>query len=120
MNWALTSDNLKYNPAFSELGGNTIDAGAGTSVPVYGFLINTWRISPDEADHTLAVTGGIILVDGGGDPFVDTVGDFTVRINYQQPVQAIVVSISTGSGLSVEQDEQLMKTLTVGKFLGLK
>ncbi|MEN9405062.1 MAG: Synechococcus virus Syn5 [Candidatus Parcubacteria bacterium] len=120
VNWALTSDNLKYNPAFSELGGNTIDAGAGTSVPVYGFLINTWRISPDEADHTLAVTGGIILVDGGGDPFVDTVGDFTVRINYQQPVQAIVVSISTGSGLSVEQDEQLMKTLTVGKFLGLK
>jgi hypothetical protein len=120
VDWALTSNNLRYNAAFSELGGNTIDSGAGTKVPVYGFLVNSWRISPDETDHTLAVTGGIILVDGGGDPFVDTVGDYVVRINYQQPVQAIVVSVSTGSGLSAEQDEQLMKTLTVGKFLGLK
>lgn len=120
VDWALTDDNLQYLAAFSELGGNTIDSGAGTKVPVYGFLINGWRISPDEANHTLAVTGGIILVDGGGDPFVDTVGDYTVRINYQQPVQAIVVSVSTGSGLSEAQNTQLMKTLTVGKFLGLK
>jgi hypothetical protein len=92
VDWALTSDNLKYNNAFNELGGNTIDAGAGTSVPVYGFLTNDWRVAPDEDDHTLAVTGGIILVDGGGDPFVDTAGAYTVRINYQQPVQAITVS----------------------------
>lgn len=120
VNWALTGNNLQYLAAFSELGGNTIDSSAGTKVPVYGFLINSWRISPDEADHTLAVTGGIILVDGGGDPFVNTTGDYTVRINYQQPIQAIVVSVSTGSGLSEAQNEQLMKTLTVGKFLGLK
>jgi hypothetical protein len=100
VDWALTSDNLKYEAAFSELGGNTIDSGAGTSVPVYGFLVNDWRIAPDEADHTLAVTGGIILVDGGGDPFVDTTGDYVVRINYQQPVQAITVSTGGGGGAS--------------------
>lgn len=100
VDWALTSDNLKYLAAFSELGGNVIDSGAGTSVPVYGFLINNWRVAPDEADHTLAVTGGIILVSGGGDPFVDTTGDYTVRINYQQPVQAITVSTGGGGGAS--------------------
>jgi hypothetical protein len=98
VDWALTSNNLRYNNAFNELGGNTIDSGAGTSVPVYGFLVNSWRIAPDEADHTLAVTGGIILVDGGGDPFVDTTGAYTVRINYQQPVQAITVSTGGGGG----------------------
>ena len=56
------------------------------------FLTNSWRIAPDEADHTLVVTTGIVLVSGGGDPFVDTAGAYTVRINYQQPVQAITVA----------------------------
>ncbi len=118
VDWALTGDNLQYLSAFSELGGNDIDADAGTSVPVYAFLLNNWKISPDEASHTLSVTDGIILVDGGGDPFADTVGAYVVRINYQQPVQAITVS--SGSGLSEAENEQLMKTLTVNKFLGLK
>jgi hypothetical protein len=103
VDWALTSDNLKYNNAFNELGGNTIDSGAGTSVPVYGFLTNSWRIAPDEDDHTLAVSGGIILVDGGGDPFVDTAGAYTVRINYQQPVQAITVSTGGGGGATASE-----------------
>jgi hypothetical protein len=91
VDWALTSDNLKYKHCFNELGGNTIDSGAGTSVPVYGFLVNLWKVTPDDANHTLAVTGGILLVDGGGDPFDDVTGR-TIRINYQQPVQAITVS----------------------------
>lgn len=103
VDWALTSDNLKYNAAFTELGGNTIDAGAGTSVPVYGFLTNSWRIAPDEDDHTLNVARGIILVDGGGDPFVDTAGAYTVRINYQQPVQAITVSTGGGGGATASE-----------------
>lgn len=98
VDWALTGTNLRFLNAFNELGGNTIDAGAGTSVPVYAFLTNAWRIAPDEADHTLAVTGGIILVSGGGDPFVDVTGAWTVRINYQQPVQAITVSTGGGGG----------------------
>ncbi len=73
-------------------GGPEIDPIAGTVIPTYVFLENGWRIRPQELDHTLAVTGGVILVQGGGDPFVDTLADFTVRINYQQPVQAIGVS----------------------------
>ena len=106
--WALTGENLKYKNAFNELGGNTIDSGAGTSVPVYTFLVNGWKISPYEADHTLSVTGGILLVDGGGDPFNDTTGDYVVRINYQQPVQAI--TISTGNAaLTEEEHNKLMK-----------
>ena len=96
--WARTGDNSKYLPAFAPVGGDTIDAGAGTSVPLYAFLSNGWRIRPQEASHTLNVTGGVLLVEGGGDPFVPTLGAFNVRVNFSQPVQAITVATGGGSG----------------------
>lgn len=99
--WVLLSDNAKWLPAFSTVGGETIDPGAGTTVPLYAFLVNGWRLKPQEANHTLNVSGGVLLVDGGGDPFVNTTGAFTVRINYQQPVQAITVATGGGGGGSL-------------------
>lgn len=92
VDWLVISDNMKYPPAFTSVGGETIDAGTGTTVPAYVFLQNGWRIRPEESSHTLTVGGGILLVAGGGDPFLNPLGNFTVRINYQQPVQAIVVT----------------------------
>jgi hypothetical protein len=94
VDWALLGSNLRFFPAFQTQGGSDIDPGAGTSIPFYVYLINSWRVRPQEASHTLNVTGGVILVDGGGDPFVDTLGSYVVRVNYQQPVQAIVVNTS--------------------------
>lgn len=96
--WVQLSDNSKFLEAFASVGGDTIDAVAGTFIPAYTFLLNGWRIRPQEASHTLAVTNGILLVDGGGDPFVNTTGSFIVRINYQQPVQAITVATGGGGG----------------------
>lgn len=96
--WVQLADNAKWLPAFSSLGGDPIDPTAGTSVPLYAFLINGWRIRPQEASHTLNVAGGILLVDGGGDPFLNTLGSFVVRVNYQQPVQAITVATGGGGG----------------------
>jgi hypothetical protein len=90
--------NAQYQPAFNTVGGETINASAGTKVPLYAFLINGWKIKPQEANHTLNVTNGILLVDGGGDPFNNTTGSFVVRINYQQPVQAITVATGGGGG----------------------
>lgn len=103
IDWFLTSDNSKYLVAMSEIGGDDIDPGAGTKIPVYVFLENGWRIKPDEDDHTLTVTDGILLVSGGGDPFNDTTGDYVVRINYQQPVQAISFSSTGGGGASAAE-----------------
>lgn len=54
------------------------------------------RITPNLANHTLAVTEGIILVDGGGEPFLNSTG-YTVKINYQQPVQAITVTSTSAT-----------------------
>jgi hypothetical protein len=89
VDWFLTSDNSKYLPAFQQVGGDDIDESAGTKIPIYAFLMNGWKIKPQEASHTLTVSDGILLVNGGGDPFNNTTGSYVVRINYQQPVQAI-------------------------------
>jgi hypothetical protein len=102
VDWIALSDNSKYLPAFLVVGGDDIDPGAGTKIPIYAFLLNGWRIKPQEADHTLNVTDGILLVDGGGDPFNSTTGDYVVRINYQQPVQAISFSSEGGAGISAD------------------
>jgi len=90
--WLAGGQALGFAFPFRPVGGDDIDAVAGTAVPLYAFLTGGWRVRPDEAHHTLKVTGAVLAVDGGGDPFVDTIGDYTVRINYQQPVQAIAVA----------------------------
>lgn len=95
--WILVSDNSKYLSAFSVVGGDDISLADGTKVPLYAFLENGWRIRPQEANHTLNVKSGILLVAGGGDPFINTIGSFVVRVNYQQPVQAITVNTAGGS-----------------------
>jgi len=102
VDWFLTGDNSKYLPAFSQVGGDDIDPISGTTIPIYAFLMNGWKLKPQEANHTLTVSDGILLVNGGGDPFNNTTGTYTVRINYQQPVQAITVSTG-GSGATPAQ-----------------
>ncbi|NJK44520.1 MAG: hypothetical protein HC933_09720 [Pleurocapsa sp. SU_196_0] len=112
--WVGLGDNSKWPVAFQAIGGETIDPNAGTTVPAFAFLVNGWRIRPQEADHTLAVSGGVLLVDGGGDPFLNTIGDFVVRVNYQQPVQAITVASSGGGGgLTPTQDARLSRVLAL-------
>jgi hypothetical protein len=95
----LTGVNAQYDFAFAGIGGNPTSG--SNFIPFYTFLINGWKVRPQEASHTLTVSGGILLVDGGGDPFVNTLGSFVVRINYEQPVQAIAVSTS-GSSLTAQ------------------
>ena len=74
-------------------GGIDIDVATGTKIPPFLFFDMGWGIRPQEVDHTLEVVNGILLREGGGDPFESTLGGFTVRVNYQQPVQAISVGI---------------------------
>lgn len=117
VDWCLTGDNSKFLPAFATVGGDDIDPVAGTRVPVFAFLRNNWRIKPQETDHTLTVTDGVLLVEGGGDPFVDTDGAYTVRIRYQQPVQAI--TLATGGGGSVtDQDKADIASRVLDELVG--
>jgi len=116
VDWFLTEDNSKYLPAFINVGGDDIDISAGTKIPIYAFLMNGWKIKPQEANHTLTIQDGILLVNGGGDPFNNTNGSYTVRINYQQPVQAISFS-SEGGGNITDEDKKDIAIATQNKLI---
>jgi len=116
VDWGKLSDNSKYLAAMVSIGGVPINEAEGTFIPVYVFLTNGWRIKPQEANHTLNVKDGILLVSGGGDPFINTTGNFVVRVNYQQPVQAI--SFSTGGG-TVDLTDIELKITELYKIHGL-
>lgn len=130
------ASHANWAPAMLQVGGNVIDAGAGTAIPAYIYLIDGWRVKPQEANHTLNVSGGVLLVEGGGDPFVATTGSYVVRINYSQPVQAITVSTGGGAapsaadnaaavwakvleGVSAEEMMRIMLAALAGKRQGL-
>ena len=93
--WILAG-NASVVPAFRAVGGDI------PAIPLYLFLLNGWRIRPMEASHSLTVYNGLLEVDGGGEPFVDPLGNFKVRINRQSPGIAIGYSTSGGSGPTAE------------------
>lgn len=89
--WVREDSNAQHLVAFAPIGGDPITD--TIRVPYYARLENGWRIRPHEANHTLSITGGGLIADG--DPIADTLSNFRVRINYQQPVQALTVGALT-------------------------
>lgn len=94
IDWTALSDNNKYLPACSQVGGDSL--GSGLFIPIYIFLLNGWRVRPMEANHYLIITGNL-FVDGGGVPVVQTAGAFNVSTQFTVPVQAQAVSTSGAS-----------------------
>ena len=89
--WVLAG-NAECLLAFSTVGGEI------TEIPLYLFMLNGWLIVPQSADHTLTVTGGVLVGQGGADPFTDPAGAYKIRINRQVPGIAIGYSTSGGAG----------------------
>ncbi len=111
VDWFLTSDNSKYAVAMSQVGGNDIDVVAGTSIPVYVYLENGWKVKPKEANHTLTVTNGILLTSDSSTPYTTTTGSYNVVIRDQQPVQAI--GVATGGGVSPQYFDTKNKSVLI-------
>ncbi len=99
--WVLESDNSKYEQAFTVVGGDPI--GGGNFVSSYYFLTNGWRIRPHEASHTLTINGSVV-VDGGGNALVPTLGSYQVLVVQSVPVKAETVS-TEGGGASFTLDQ---------------
>lgn len=97
--WMLLSDNVKYLPAFSHVGGN--DLGGGKFIPNYFFLVNSWRVRPMEQDHDLTIDGNLVT-DDGGKPIVRTLGPYQVNVEYTVPVMAQGIATEGGTGLSAK------------------
>ena len=98
--WLVLSDNAKYGPVFRQVGGD--DLGGGLSIPPYFFLQAGWRVRPMEADHDLSVEGNL-FVEGGGNPFVRTLGPYQVNVRSTVPVQAQGISTSGSTGPSASE-----------------
>ncbi len=100
VDWLVLSDNLKYLPAMSQIGGVA-------PVALYLYLENGWRVRPQEADGQTSITGNL-LVQGGGNPCVPTIGNFASQVFLEMPVSAQAIEVTSGSGLSTEEHSKLM------------
>lgn len=98
--WIVLSDNVKYLPAFSSVGGDAL--GGGLYITPYYFLLNGWRVRPMEASHNLTITGNL-FVEGGGVPVVSTLGTYQVNVNYTVPVQAQGIATGGTTGPTAAQ-----------------
>jgi len=92
-NWLRLTNNAQFDFAYTVVGGDVISG--PKSIPRYVFQANGWKYRPQEANHTLSITEGILVGESGSDPFVNTLAAFMVRILFEQPVQAIGVSANS-------------------------
>lgn len=90
--WVQESDNAKYLPAMRTTGGDPILG--QLSIAPYYFLMNGWQIAPDEADHTLVISGNIAH-DDGLQIVKPTSGDFHVLVSLQVSANAQTIRTSS-------------------------
>ena len=78
MDWVSIQDNIKFAQAIRYVGGDAVSDTKNLGITF--FLINGWRIRPQEANHTLRVNGNLYTDPSGFSPFVGTVGAYNVMI----------------------------------------
>lgn len=132
--WVMIANNACFLPAFRAVGGDPLP-GEQFLGSTY-FLINGWKIRPQEANHNLSVVGNLYCEDGSS-PFIPTLGNYNVIVTSTTSniVQAVNIS---GSGVSASdiasevwnsqiagtnttiKDFISKKLLTINKFIGLQ
>jgi hypothetical protein len=137
--WVIQGSNARFPPAFRAVGGDPTVAGQALGSTF--FLTNGWRIRPQEADHTLAITGNL-YTEEGDDPIVPTTGSWRilVRINNTNLIDQVQTGGGSGGGNTASEIASAVWNapvasysnagtfgsfvqnglLTVAKFLGLK
>lgn len=84
------------------IGGDPV--GGGKFAGDLYFLRDGWKIRPDEADHTLIITGNLFLDEGeAGNLIVPTVGDFTVVTIAER--SNLVLAVNTGGTVAPSQQQ---------------
>lgn len=102
--WVATSDNAKFLPALTAIGGDPISG--AVSLGSTFFLENGWRIRPYSGNHTLTVEGNLYTREGVS-PFVAAVGSYNVMVNMTTSNLINTVSTAGGGGLTTTQAGQL-------------
>lgn len=83
--------NAQYLPAWRIVGGD--DLGGGQRVPVYGFLINQWRVSIPIGISTYVVTDGVLKTEELDSPFIYD----GLQIIIEAPISVLTVEVPTDS-----------------------
>lgn len=78
--WVRVLDNSKYEQALSPIGGNPTTGGEVLGKTF--FLINGWKMRSWEGDHSLLVVGNL-FTDTGEEPFVPTIFNHSIVINFK-------------------------------------
>lgn len=105
----LADESLRVWDLFMRADGN-VDKGGGKFTERYVTLLGGTRIVPFDATQQLTITGTLITDTGqeGSAAFDRTSLTPTTIVDLiYAPPQVEVITVSTGSGLSVEQDDQL-------------
>lgn len=91
--WIVGGTAFGFDFPVRTIGGDPV--GGGVFAGDLYFLRDGWKIRPDEADHTLAITGNLFLDAGeAGGLFVPTLGDFTVLVNMRNSNLVLVAETS--------------------------
>lgn len=105
--WCVYEDGAQYTPAFSVLGGE--DIGGGLKVGAYVFLLssNGYILQGPDEDNVFIQISGNLYPDIANYPVIESnpLYSFTLIMRNSSLTQTSVVS--TGSGLSAEQDTLL-------------
>jgi len=89
--WKETAALNKFKfPLFGPVGGNVIVPGEKYISPYY-FLKYDWTMRPYEANHTLYLENAYLLLDGGGEPWNNTLGGYTVNVRDSIPADAYAI-----------------------------
>lgn len=101
-----TGSNARYLPAFDVIGGQPIGGGefAGSNY----FLINGWKLRPDERTHQLTVDGNIFTDDQTRITSPVT-GAFTVEVQIRNSALPTAIETSSDGALTLSQSIQLQE-----------
>ena len=102
--WVAAENLRKFHFPIEAVGGKPLpgEKDLGSSF----FLASDWKIRPYDANHRLIINGNLYSVDGS-DPFIDTNSNFPVRVMQQVSDIVSTITVSSGSGLSTEEHNQL-------------
>ena len=96
--WVINENLRKFVFPVRSAGGD--DLPGSKALGATFFLASDWKIRPYEASHKLIINGNLYSEDGT-DPFLDTVGTYTVRIIQQ--VSSLVTSIDVITAADISQ-----------------
>lgn len=104
VDWCAASGNSAFLKAIRFVGGDAISATKKLGVTF--FLVNGWRIRPQEASHRLTIAGNLYTDPAGSSPFIATLGNYNVTIE---------MSVSNLSDSTVAQ----MSQINAGVYRGM-